>query len=84
MLAESRKKVTPIKQLRVVTAKNKQLPRMRTIAKAAEEVGIAVYLVRKLVKEEKIIFVKSGCKSYVNLDSLINYLNTGDCAVKTN
>lgn len=62
----------------------KPLPRMRTIPKAAEEVGVAVFLVRKLVKEEKIIFVKSGCKSYVNLDSLINYLNTGDCTVKTN
>lgn len=61
----------------------KTLPRMRTIPKAAEEVGVAVYLVRKLVKEGKIIFVKSGCKSYVNLDSLINYLNTGDCTVKT-
>lgn len=62
----------------------KPLPRMRTIEKAAAEVGISVFLVRKLVKEEKIIFVKSGCKSYVNLDSLINYLNTGDCSVKTN
>ena len=65
------------------TESRKPLPRMRTIPKAAEEVGIAVFLVRKLVKEKKIIFVKSGCKSYVNLDSLINYLNTGDCTVKT-
>ncbi len=65
------------------TESQKALPRMRTIPKAAEEVGVAVFLVRKLVKEEKIIFVKSGCKSYVNLDSLINYLNTGDCTVKT-
>ncbi len=64
------------------TESRKPLPRMRTISKAAEEVGVAVFLVRKLVKEEKIIFVKSGRKSYVNLDSLITYLNTGDCAVK--
>lgn len=58
------------------------VPRMRTIEKAAVEVQVSEYLVRKLVKEEKIVFIKSGCKSYVNLDSLINYLNTGDCIVK--
>lgn len=61
----------------------KPLPRMRTIEKAAAEVKLSEYFVRKLVKEEKIIFVKSGRRSYVNLDSLINYLNTGDCSVKT-
>lgn len=61
----------------------KPLPRMRTIPKAAEEVGVAVHFVRRLVKGQKIIFIKSGNKSYVNLDSLINYLNTGDCSIKT-
>ena len=69
--------------MQVTALKPKPLPRMRTIQAAADETGVSYCLVRKLVKDEKIIFVKSGCKNYVNLDSLINYLNTGDCAVKT-
>ena len=68
----------------MLTESRKPLPRMRTISKAAEEVGVAVHFVRQLVKGQKIIFIKSGNKSYVNLDSLINYLNTGDCSVKIN
>lgn len=59
------------------------MPKMRTIQMAAKETGVSAYLVRKLVKEQKIVFVQSGCKSYVNLDSLIDYLNTGDCAVNS-
>lgn len=54
------------------------LPRMRTIAAAAKELNIAEYFVRKLVHQNKIVYVKAGKKSLVNLDSLIKYLNTGE------
>lgn len=50
-------------------------PRMRTVAEAAKEVGLSAYTVRRLVKENKIVYVRSGAKYLVNLDLLIAYLN---------
>ena len=55
------------------------LPRMRTIRAAAAETGLAEYFVRRLVKRGKVRYVKAGKKFLVNLDSLINYLNEGEC-----
>ena len=53
-------------------------PRMRTITEAAKEVGLPVYFVRNLVKQNKIVYITAGRKSLVNVDSLIGYLNTGE------
>lgn len=50
-------------------------PRMRTIEEAAKEVGLSAYTIRRLVKENKIVYVRSGTKYLVNFDLLIAYLN---------
>ena len=83
MYMESRQKITPINEIKTAAVRQRPVPRMRTIPQAAEEANISVHFVRKIVKEGRVIAVKSGCKYYVNLDSLINYLNTGDCTVRT-
>ncbi len=50
-------------------------PRMRSIVEAAKEVGLSAYTIRRLIKENKIIYVRSGMKYLVNLDRLIDFLN---------
>lgn len=54
------------------------VPRMRTIHAAAIECGIPERFLRRLVKENRIVFVKSGVKTLVNIDKLIDYLNSGE------
>lgn len=56
----------------------KALPRMRTIKQTAEETGLHEYFIRQLVKQDKIKYVKAGRKVLVNLDKLIEYLETGE------
>lgn len=50
---------------------------MRTIRQTAAETGVPEYFVRRLVKENKIIYVNAGSKALVNLDRFIDYLNNG-------
>lgn len=57
---------------------NGAMPRMRTIKQTAAETGLHEYFLRQLVKQEKIIFVKSGRKVLINLDRLYEYLERGD------
>ena len=55
-----------------------KLPKMRTIKQTAQETGLHEHFIRQLVKQNKIVYVRAGNKSLVNLDSLINYLNVGE------
>ena len=55
-----------------------ETPQMVTINQAAEIVGLAKYHIRQLVLQNKIKFVKSGKKYFINLSTLIKYLETGD------
>lgn len=57
---------------------SKPLPRMRTIKQGAKEAGIPEHFLRQLVKQNKIVYVKAGNKSLVNLDCLIDFLNKGE------
>jgi len=59
---------------------NSGLPRMRTIRQAAEETGLAVYFLRRLVREKKVAYVTAGRKILVNLDSLVKFLCEGEGA----
>lgn len=54
------------------------LPQMETINKTAEITNLPKYFVRQLVLQRKIKYVKAGKKYLVNVDNLIEYLNTGD------
>lgn len=55
-----------------------QLPQMFTIKEIAEKVGLKIYFVRQLVLQNKIKYVKAGRKYLINLNSLIDFLNTGE------
>ena len=52
-----------------------EIQRMASIADCAKETGLSYYYIRQLVLENKIRYVKSGKKTYVNVNSLNNYLN---------
>lgn len=51
---------------------------MLTLRQAAEQTGLAYEHLRRLCLQRKIVFVKAGCKYLVNLEKLIEYLNTGE------
>lgn len=61
---------------------NFRVPQFKTIAESADFTGLAKYRIRKIVKEEKIKYIKAGKKFLINVDSLIEYLKTGDNTIK--
>lgn len=56
---------------------NFTVPVMKTIKETAKILGLSKYFVRQLVLQNKIKYVKSGTKFLINLEKLINYLNSG-------
>ncbi len=54
------------------------IPHMLTLKQAAEQTGLAYEHLRRLCLQRKTVFVKAGCKYLVNLEKLIEYLNTGE------
>ena len=59
---------------------NTLIPRMRTIKQTAEETGLAYNYIRNLCLQNKIVYVRAGNKYLINVDKLIDYLNTGATA----
>lgn len=53
------------------------VPKMRTIKETAKETGLAYNYIRNLCLQNKIVYVRAGNKYLVNIDKLIEYLNTG-------
>lgn len=53
------------------------VPRMCTIKQTAEKTGLAYNYIRNLCLQNKIVYVRAGNKYLVNVDKLIDYLNTG-------
>lgn len=58
-------------------AEERKVPRMVPIKTAAAESGLSYDFIRKLCIQKKIVFIKSGAKYLINLDKLIEFLNTG-------
>ena len=56
---------------------NTNIPRMRTIKDTEKETGLAYNYIRTLCLQNKIVYVKAGNKYLVNVDKLVEYLNTG-------
>ena len=56
---------------------NQPLPRMRTIRETSRLTGFPEHAIRQYVRDKKIVFVKAGIKTLVNLDRFIDYLNEG-------
>lgn len=60
-----------------MTNENKlNVPRMETIKRTAEIVGVPEYFVRQKVKSGDVVAIKAGRKALVNADKFIEYLNT--------
>lgn len=55
-----------------------QLPRMRSIKQAGAETRLAIHYIRRLIRENKVVYVKAGHKFLINMQSLYDYLNRGD------
>ncbi len=54
------------------------MPTMLTIKETAKKSGIAEYYIRRLVAEQKIVFVKAGKKYLVNFEKFAEFLNHGE------
>ena len=59
---------------------NKQMtiPTMVSIKEASRQTGISYEFIRQLIRERKIIYVRAGVKFLVNMESLVEYLSTGE------
>ncbi len=61
-----------------------KIPKMATITEAAELTGLAKHYIRQLCLQNKIKYLKAGKKFLINVDKLIEFLNTGEpLGVKT-
>lgn len=53
---------------------------MLTIRETAQVTWLHEYFVRQLVKQNRVTYVKAGCKTLINLDRLVEFLNEGEGA----
>ena len=55
-----------------------EIPTMITIKEASSRTGLSYDYIRKLCLRGKIIYIKAGSKFLINLDKLVEFLNTGE------
>ena len=56
------------------------MPRMRTIAQAAEETGLTYHFIRQLILTGRFHgYVKVGTKTMINMERFAEFLNGGVC-----
>ena len=53
-------------------------PRMVKIKKLSEQTGISEFHIRRLIKSNRIKYIRTGTKYLVNFDKFVEYLNNGD------
>lgn len=53
-----------------------KIPRMRTIKETAELFGLPVNFIRQKVNNGEIVAVRAGRRFLVNIDKLVEYLDT--------
>jgi len=54
------------------------IPNMVSIRQAAEATGLSYYCISGLCKANRINYIKSGTKIFVNLNSFIKFLNNNE------
>lgn len=54
------------------------IPLMLTIKETAEVTNLSEWSLRRLVKENKIVYFKSGRKTFININLLTKQLNEGN------
>jgi len=57
---------------------NLNIPKMATIIETAEITGLAKYHIRQLTLQGKIKHIRAGKKILINIEKLIEYLNSGE------
>ena len=50
-------------------------PRMVTIKKLSEQTGISEFHIRRLIKSNRIKYIRTGTNYLVNFDKFVEYLN---------
>lgn len=54
------------------------IPVMLTISQTAKRANIAEYCIRRLVKQGKILHIKTGVKVLINWEKFVQFLNEGE------
>lgn len=54
------------------------VPRMLTVKQLSKETGISEFHIRRLIKSNRITYIRTGTKCLVNFDRFVEYLNNGD------
>lgn len=54
-----------------------KVPTMVTVQEASERTGLTARIIREYIKEDRIVYITVGRKILVNLDKLIELLNSG-------
>lgn len=62
----------------ILKSENIVIPKMATIHETALLTGFPENALRRLVKDEKIVFVKAGNRVFINVEKFIEYLNSGE------
>lgn len=57
------------------------IPLMLTIKETAEVTNLSEWSLRRLVKENKIVYFKSGRKTFININLLTKQLNEGNLQI---
>lgn len=62
----------------VTKQKASDVPTMVTINELSEKTGVSTFAIRKMVKNNKIVYVTIGKKVLINYEKFLQYLNTGE------
>lgn len=56
---------------------NLKIPTMETLREASNQTGLSYDYLRKLCLAGKIVHIRAGCKILINMEKLVEFLNTG-------
>ncbi len=77
-MRRAQKTAEPQNNSYVISLDSQAIPRMCSINEASERTGLPDKLIRQLIRSGKVPYIMSGTKYLVNMNRLIDYLNTGD------
>ena len=53
-------------------------PRMMTVKQLSAQTGVSEFHIRRLIKGNRITYIRTGIKYLVNYEKFVDYLNNGD------
>ena len=60
----------------IVHQQTSSTPAMKTIREASKVTGLSYHFLRQLCMQNKIVYIKSGRKYYINMRKLAEYLDS--------